>query len=99
MIKGGCVYIMTNKSKSTLYVGVTSDLKRRVYEHKNHLIKGSFSDKYNLEYLVYYEFFDNIEEAIKMEKKLKGGSRGKKEELINKFNPEWRDLYEEILEW
>jgi putative endonuclease len=68
MIKSGCVYIMTNKSKSTLYVGVTSDLKRRVYEHKNHLIKGSFSDKYNLEYFVYYEFFDSIEEAIKMEK-------------------------------
>jgi putative endonuclease len=90
---------MTNKSKSTLYVRVTSNLKRRVYEHKNHLIKGSFSDKYNLEYLVYYEFFDNIEDAIKMEKKLKGGSRLKKEELINKFNSEWRDLYEEILEW
>jgi putative endonuclease len=99
MIKGGFVYIMTNKSKSTLYVGVTSNLKRRVYEHKNHLIKGSFSDRYNLEYLVYYEFFYSIEEAIKMEKKLKGGSRRKKEELINKFNPEWRDLYEEILEW
>ena len=97
MQKGGYVYIMTNKSKSTLYVGVTSDLRRRVYEHKNHLIKGSFTDKYNLEYLVYYEYFCNIEDAIFMEKKLKSGSRQKKEELINNFNPEWRDLYEEIM--
>jgi len=99
MERGGCIYIMTNKNKTTLYVGVTSDLKKRVYEHKNHLFKGSFSDRYNIEYLVYYECFGNIEEAIIREKQLKGGSRKKKEQLINAFNPEWKDLYNEILEW
>ncbi|MFN4234585.1 MAG: GIY-YIG nuclease family protein [Bacteroidia bacterium] len=99
MKRGGCVYILTNKNKTTLYVGVTSDLKRRIYEHKNHLLKNSFSDKYNLEFLVYYECFNTIEEAITVEKKIKSGSREKKENLINSLNPEWNDLFEEVLQW
>ena len=90
---------MTNKNKTTLYVGITSDLKKRVYEHKNHIYKNSFTHKYNLEYLVYYEGFHSIEEAIFREKQLKSGSRKKKELLINTKNPEWRDLYYEVLEW
>lgn len=77
-MNSGFVYIMTNKNKTTLYVGVTNDLKRRVYEHKNHSIKGSFTDRYNLEYLVYYEYLEDIELAIRREKQLKGGSRQKR---------------------
>jgi len=99
MKKGGCIYIVTNKNKTTLYVGVTSDLKKRLYEHKNHLFKNSFTARYNLEHLVYYEVFHNIEEAIAREKQIKAESRKKKEDLINAVNPEWNDLYEEILEW
>ena len=92
MIKGGAVYIMTNKHKTTLYVGVTSNIKRRIYEHKHHLIPNSFTDKYNLTEIIYYEGFHNIEEAIQREKQIKAGSRKKKEDLINSFNPKWEDL-------
>jgi len=99
MEKGGAIYIMTNKNKTTLYVGVTSDLKKRIYEHKNHLFKNSFTDKYNLELLVYYEGVHDIEEAIIREKQIKGGSRKKKEDLINSINPKWNDLFDEIMEW
>ena len=90
-----CVYIMTNKNHTTLYTGVTNNLTRRVYEHKNHLTKG-FSDKYNLEYLVYYKTTNNVQAAILREKQIKGGSRKKKVDLINNFNPEWRDLCQDI---
>ncbi len=90
---------MANKNKTTLYVGVTSDLKKRIYEHKHHLFKNSFTDKYNLELLVYYEGFHDIEEAITREKQIKGGSRKKKEDIVNSINPKWIDLYDEILEW
>jgi putative endonuclease len=90
-----CVYIMTNINHTTLYTGVTNNLARRVLEHKNHIIKG-FSDKYNLEFLVFYEVTDDIRAAILKEKQIKGGSRKKKIELINKLNPEWRDLFEDI---
>ena len=96
MKKGGYIYILANKNKTTLYVGVTSDLKRRVYEHKNHLNKKSFTHRYNLELLVYYEIFINIEDAIAREKQIKAGSRKKKEDLINSVNPQWLDLYDEI---
>ena len=99
MEKGGSIYIMTNKNKTTLYIGVTSDLKRRVSEHKAHLYKKSFTHKYNLEFLVYYENFHFIEEAIFREKQLKKYSRKKKEVLINTLNPEWKDLYSDVLEW
>ncbi len=91
----GYVYIMTNKNKTTLYIGVTNNLVRRVYEHKQHLIKDSFSDRYNLEYCIYYEEFPHFDLAIKREKELKKWSREKKEKLINKNNPEWKELVNE----
>jgi putative endonuclease len=90
MNKIGFVYIMTNKNRTTLYIGVTNDLCRRIYEHKNHLIKNSFTDKYNLEYCIYFEEFHYFDLAIKREKELKKWSRIKKEDLINKKNPEWK---------
>ncbi|HBG49541.1 MAG TPA: excinuclease ABC subunit C [Cyanobacteria bacterium UBA9971] len=90
------VYIMTNTENGTLYTGVTNDLVRRVYEHKNKLIDG-FTKKYDLTKLVYYEIYDDIETAIIREKQLKGGSRKRKLDLINKFNKQWEDLYEKII--
>lgn len=78
-----------------MYVGVTSDLEKRIYEHKNHIFYNSFTDKYNIEYCVYYEYFDFIEEAIIREKQIKGLTRAKKEALINSKNPLWNE--DEIL--
>ena len=95
MEKFGYVYIMTNRNKTTLYIGVTNDLVRRIYEHKKHLIKNSFSDRYNLEYCIYYEEFAYFDLAIDREKELKKWNRRKKEELINKKNPEWKELINE----
>ena len=92
MRTGGYVYIMTNKNRTTLYIGVTNDIGRRVYEHKNHLIKDSFTATYNLEYCIYYEFFPDILSAIAREKELKKWNRKKKESLINSRNPEWEAL-------
>jgi putative endonuclease len=89
------VYIMTNPRNTVLYTGVTGDLKRRVWEHKTKVVPG-FTAKYNVVKLVYFEVFDDPEEAILREKKIKGGSRAKKIALINSFNPQWRDLYEEL---
>ncbi len=89
------VYIMTNKKNTVLYTGVTNDLKRRCYEHKEKLIDG-FTKKYNITKLIYYEICRDIEGAILREKQIKGGSRAKKEKLINSINPEWRDLYYEL---
>ena len=86
---------MTNQWNTTLYTGVTSDLKRRVYEHKEKLTKG-FTSRYNLNKLVYYEVFDDIANALLREKQVKGGSRGRKLEAIADMNREWRDLYDEI---
>jgi len=85
-------YILTNKNHTVLYTGVTNDLSRRCHEHKNKLVKG-FTEKYNVDELVYFEVFDFIDLAIAREKQLKGYSRAKKEALINNFNPEWSDLY------
>ena len=90
-----CVYTITNKNNTFLYTGVTHDLKRRIYEHKEKLVKG-FSSKYNLDRLVFYEVTENVESAIIMEKKIKGGSRQKKIGLINSMNPDWKDLYPDI---
>ena len=90
------VYIMTNKYNTVLYTGVTNDLIRRVYEHKNKLVEG-FTAKYNLTKLVYYEIFKDVKEAINREKQIKGWKREKKEKLIKGFNPDWKDLYEEIV--
>ena len=89
------VYIMTNSRNTVLYVGVTNDLIRRVYEHKEKLADG-FTRKYNITKLVYYEVFEDIENAILREKKIKAGSRQKKIELIDSTNIEWRDLYNEL---
>ena len=86
---------MTNHSNSVLYTGVTSDLKKRVYQHKNGY-GGKFTSKYKVTKLVYYLVFENIVEAITKEKRVKGGSRQKKIELIQKMNPTWRDLYDEL---
>lgn len=86
---------MTNKNKTTLYTGVTNNLARRVTEHKNHTFKG-FTDRYNLELLVYFEVTEDINEAIFREKQIKGGSRQKKIALIESLNPDWNDLINEI---
>jgi len=93
---GGYIYILTNKSNSTLYVGVTSDLQKRLFEHINKIYLTSFTSKYNMNKLVYFEGFNRIEEAIAREKQLKGGSRKKKIELINRTNPHWKDLVDEF---
>ncbi len=95
-MKQGYVYIMANKPQGTLYIGVTSDIIKRVYEHKNDFVDG-FTRKYELKSLVYYEVFDEIAEAIKREKQLKEWQRKWKIELIEKQNPKWEDLYETIL--
>ncbi len=87
---------MTNKNNTCLYTGVTNDLRRRVYEHKNKLVEG-FTKKYNLIKLVYYEICDDPYNAISREKQIKKGSRKKKDDLISKMNSEWNDLYEDIL--
>lgn len=89
------VYILTNKSNNVLYTGVTNDLVRRIYEHKNKLIKG-FTSKYNSNKLVYYEQIEEIVKAIEREKEIKGWKRERKIELIRNKNPKWKDLYGEI---
>ncbi len=86
------IYILANKSNSVLYTGVTNDLVRRCHEHKTKLIKG-FTEKYNVDKLIYYEVFDYIDLAIKREKQIKGYSRKKKDMLVEKFNPCRNDLY------
>jgi putative endonuclease len=91
----GIVYILTNKNKTTLYVGVTRNLQRRIAEHKLH-INESFSKRYNLESLVYYEIHDRLDTAVQREKQLKNWHRKWKEALINEFNPTWKDLTDDI---
>jgi putative endonuclease len=90
------VYILTNDNKTTLYIGVTNDLSRRIEEHKNNIIKG-FCAKYNLHKLVYFEVFSNPEEAISREKQLKNWHRPWKDNLINDINPEWEDISRQLL--
>jgi len=87
------VYIMTNTNNTVLYTGVTNNLERRVYEHKNKLIEG-FTNKYNVNKLIYYEEFRDSYSAINREKQIKGGSRKKKIQLIERENPTWKDLSE-----
>ena len=89
------VYIMTNKNNAVLYTGVTNDLKRRIYEHREKLIEG-FTKKYNINKLVYYEAFGDINNAILREKQIKGGSRDKKIKLVKAMNNSWLDLYDKI---
>ncbi len=90
-----CVYILTNQSNSVLYTGVTNDLKRRVFEHREKLVVG-FTKRYNVSKLVFYEVTDDVHAAISREKQIKAGSRQKKIDLFTKMNPEWRDMYEEL---
>lgn len=88
------VYIATNQRNTVLYTGITNDIHRRAYEHHDQL-KKSFTSKYNVNKIVYFEVFNNPEEAIIAEKKIKGGSREDKIKRINQVNPEWRDLIKE----
>ena len=89
------IYVMANETNTVTYTGVTNDLKRRVYEHKEKLA-ASFTKKYNITKVVYYEATPDVASAIAREKQLKGSSRRKKTELIESVNKSWRDLYEEI---
>jgi putative endonuclease len=89
------IYMMTNKWNTTIYTGVTSNLKKRVYEHKTKLLAG-FTKRYSITKLVYYEIFGDMYNAISREKQIKAGSRQKKMELISSMNPEWNDLYEDL---
>ena len=95
-MKKGYVYILTNKNKTVLYIGVTSNLLKRIYQHKTKFYQG-FTAKYNCNKLVYYEEYKNIVDAIKREKQLKSGNRKRKEQLINAENPNWVDLSEHWL--
>ena len=91
------VYIMTNANHRVLYTGVTNDLRRRAYEHRHHLDKGSFTDQYNITKLVYFEDTSSSRGAIEREKQIKGWNRKHKIKLIESKNPNWTDLYDSIL--
>ena len=95
MKKGGYVYITASKQNGTIYIGVTINLVRRIYEHRTHKLEG-FTKKYNVTKLVWYEKHDTIESAILREKQMKKWKRDWKLKLIESLNPEWNDLYEEI---
>jgi putative endonuclease len=90
-----CVYILTNQRHTVLYTGVTGDLKRRIYQHREKLLPG-FTRRYNVSKLVFYECMEDVSAAIVREKQIKTGSRQKKIELVNGFNPEWRELFDEL---
>ena len=90
-MKNFYVYILSNKTNSVVYTGVTNDLRRRLYEHKNKIVKG-FTEKYNVNKLVFYTSYNNAKDAICFEKQIKGWKREKKDALINSVNPEWKDL-------
>ncbi len=90
--KGGFVYIMANRRRTTLYIGVTCDLARRYKEHRNRINVDAFAAKFNCVHLVSFEAWPDIESAIAREKALKGGNRERKERLINTMNPAWGDL-------
>ena len=96
MERGGYIYIMSNKNNTVLYTGVTSNLMNRVFEHKSGVYPDSFTHKYHVNKIVYYEVYSDIEEAIAREKQIKSGSRSKKIRLIESLNKEWKDLYKEI---
>ena len=94
MDKVYCAYILSNERHTVLYTGVTGDLKARVHQHREKLLPG-FSNRYNVTKLVYYEVANDAAGAVVREKQIKGGSRQKKIDLINRLNSEWRDLYNE----
>ena len=91
------IYILTNDHKNVMYVGVTNDLVRRMHEHKNHLIRNSFTARYNVDRLVYYEYTKNPMAAVEREKQIKGWNRARKNKLVESKNPNWEDLYQSIL--
>ena len=95
-MKSYYVYILASQRNGTLYIGITNDLIKRVYEHKNNLVDG-FTKKYKVHSLVYYEQYNDVESAIIREKRLKKWNRRWKLELIEKENPRWRDLYEDLI--
>ena len=97
MKTGGCVYIMTNKRNGTLYIGSTSDIIGRVFEHKTKVYPKSFTAKYNLDKLVYVEWYDSLENMVARERQLKRWNRSWKIRLIIQQNPNWKDLYDDIL--
>lgn len=97
-MKPGFIYILTNNNNTTLYVGVTSNLIARIQQHKAKYHKASFTARYNLHKLVYYEAFQMIGDAIAREKQLKAGKRAKKIALIEQLNPNWEDLFERAME-
>ncbi|MDH3871120.1 MAG: GIY-YIG nuclease family protein [Gammaproteobacteria bacterium] len=90
------LYLITNRPNGTLYTGVTSDLRKRIWQHRHKRIKG-FSAKYNLTMFVYFELYEDMYQAITREKQIKAGSRQAKIRLVEQFNPEWKDLYEDII--
>ena len=92
------VYMLTNKNRNVLYTGVTNDLVRRVYEHKNHFDKDSFTAKYKVTCLVYFEETTDIRAAIEREKQIKSWNRVRKNSLVESRNPNWEDLYASIIE-
>ncbi|MCF8380846.1 MAG: GIY-YIG nuclease family protein [Bacteroidales bacterium] len=92
MEKGGFIYILTNKNNTVLYIGVTSNIANRLFQHRTGQFKNAFTSRYNLSKLVYFEKFNSIEFAILKEKQLKAGSRQKKINLIESINPDWNDL-------
>jgi len=96
MNRQSAAYILASKRNGTLYVGVTSDLIKRVWEHKNNVVKG-FTERYSVHQLVWYELHETMESAIRKEKMLKNWKRAWKLELIERSNPNWQDLYEEIV--
>ena len=97
MAKGGYVYIISNKRRTVLYTGVTSNLYGRIYEHKEGL-GSAFASKFNCTDLLYYEFHSHIDDAIRREKQIKKWKRVYKGNTINSFNPEWRDLFNDVEE-
>jgi putative endonuclease len=94
-MKTGYIYLMTNNANTVIYTGVTNNLQKRIFEHKEKLVEG-FTKKYNIVKLVYFEQFDDIKNAIEREKQIKGGSRKKKINLIKSINPEFKDLYNDL---
>jgi len=95
-MKPGYIYLLTNKNNTTLYVGVTANIIQRIQQHKEKFNPKSFTARYNLDKLVYYEAFQSIGDAIGREKQLKAGNRAKKIALIESMNPEWNDLYDTL---
>ena len=91
------VYMMTNKYRNVIYTGVTNDLIRRVYEHRNHLLKDSFTARYHITKLVYFEMTEDVRSAIEREKQIKSWNRARKDDLVESQNPTWEDQYPMIL--